>query len=265
MQTLKTISKFAIPCSSLVNLRITALLLCVLSGWSISLSAQDPLLSEANRARLQELIDSPNRPEALKARNQYRNPLPALDFFDVRPELTVVEIWPGGQGGWYRSILEPYISGTGTYLPVRSNSDFPAPLQDVADNSADRVLVFRAHGFMIYEHPAQDYFDAIYRMLKPGGIFGIVDHRGDESVPQDPAGESGYVNQSHVLMLARNAGFELVAESEINANPKDVKGHPEGVYSLPPTLRGSRLNRRLRAQMREIGESDRMTLKFIKR
>ena len=118
---------------------------------------------------------------------------------------------------------------------------------------------------MIYQPPAvQEYYNAIFAMLKPGGIFGIVDHRGDEAVPQDPEGENGYVNQSHVELLAKNAGFELVAESDINANPLDTKDHPDGVYSLPPTLRGSILNRGLRTRMREIGESDRMTLKFVK-
>ena len=227
--------------------------------------AQETLLSQANRARLQELIDSPYRSEDARARNQFRNPMPTLDFFDVRPELTVVEIWPGGQCGWYRSILEPYITGNGTYIPVREASGFPNPVTDlVANNSADRVLVFRAHGFMIYEPPAQDYYHALFAMLKSGGIFGIVDHRGNEAVPQDPTGENGYVNQSHVIMLAENAGFQLLETAEINANPMDNKEHPDGVYSLPPTLRGSLINRRFRAEMVEIGESDRMTLKFVK-
>ena len=227
-------------------------------------SAQDPILSEQNLDRLQELIASNDRSADQRARNQYRHPLPTLDFFDVRPELTVVEIWPGGQGGWYRSILEPYISATGTYIPLRESSNFPAVVDAVPANSADRVLVFRAHGFMIYEQPVQEYYNAIYEMLKPGGIFGIVDHRGNESIPQDPKGINGYVNQSHVIMLAQNAGFTLVAQAEINANPADTKDYPDGVYSLPPTLRGSLLNRRFRARMGEIGESDRMTLKFRK-
>lgn len=229
-----------------------------------TLTAQQSFYDNDTRTQLQGLIDSPNRSEEARARNQYRHPLETLEFFEVSPELTVVEIWPGGQGGWYRSILEPFIEGKGTYIPVRDDSAFPEPVDQVPNNSADRVLVFRAHGFMIYEPPAQDYYHAIFAMLKPGGIFGIVDHRGDEAVPQDPEGENGYVNQSHVIQLAENAGFELLAEAEINANPLDNKSHPEGVYSLPPTLRGSLLNRSLRAEMREIGESDRMTLKFVK-
>lgn len=244
---------------------ITLLIACCFSLLGSLSIAQETLLSQSNRAQLQELIDSPNRSEDARVRNQFRNPLPTLDFFDVRPELTVVEIWPGGQGGWYRSILEPYITGNGTYVPVREASGFPEPVTDlVANNSADRVLVFRAHGFMIYEPAAQDYYHALFAMLKPGGIFGIVDHRGDEAVPQDPAGENGYVNQSHVIMLAENAGFELLGRAEINANSMDNKDHPDGVYSLPPTLRGSLINRRFRAEMVEIGESDRMTLKFVK-
>ncbi len=239
------------------------LTLCVGLGTGQVL-AQEQYLSDENRARLQDLIDSPERSEDLRDRNKYRHPLETLDFFEVRPDLTVVEIWPGGQGGWYRSILEPYLVDAGTYIPVHGNSDFPDSLPQVPPDSADRVLVFRAHGFMIYDRPAREYFEALYRMLKPGGIFGIVDHRGDESVPQDPEGKNGYVNQSHVIMLAENAGFELIDQAEINANPADTKDYPDGVYSLPPTLRGSLFNRDLRKRMLEIGESDRMTLKFTK-
>ncbi len=240
---------------------ISALLL----GIAPNLFAQTQLLDEQFRVELQTLIDSPNRSEEARARNQFRNPLETLDFFDVRPALTVVEIWPGGQGGWYRSILEPYLAGRGNYLPVLSNSEFPNPVANVPPGSADRVLVFRAHGFIIYDPPIQDNYAAIYTMLKPGGIFGIVDHRGDETVPQDPTGENGYINQSYVIELAENAGFELLDQAEINGNPLDNKDHADGVYSLPPTLRGSTFNRRARARYREIGESDRMTLKFIKR
>lgn len=221
-------------------------------------------LSDSELTSLKTLIDSEDRSERLRARNKYRNPFETLKFFDVKSDQTVVEIWPGGQGGWYRSILEPYLAESGNYIPVRSRDAFPKPVSKAPDNAADRVLVFRAHGFMIYDKPAQQYFDAIYKMLKPGGIFGIVDHRGDEAVPQDPKGVSGYVNQSHVLMLAKNAGFELLESSEINANPADTKDYPSGLYSLPPSLRGSSSDKELRQKVLKIGESDRMTLKFVK-
>lgn len=160
--------------------------------------------------------------------------------------------------------MDPYLADDGTYIPVRSNSDFPKATEIVKDNSADRVLVFRAHGFMIYNNPAQEYFDAIFNMLKPGGVFGIVDHRGDESIPQDPKGKNGYVNQSHVLILAKKAGFQLIDSAEINANPKDTKDYPNGLYSLPPSLKGSTFDSSLSQKVLAIGESDRMTLKFVK-
>ncbi len=235
----------------------------------LTLSAATPQaayaeLSSSELDSLESLINSDARSEKARARNKYRNPLKTLAFFDVKSDQTVIEIWPGGQGGWYRSILEPYLAENGNYIPVRSNDAFPSAIEKAPDNSADRVLVFRAHGFMIYDKPAQQYFDALYKMLKPGGIFGIVDHRGDESVPQDPEGANGYVNQSHVLMLAKNAGFELLKSAEINANPADTKDYPNGLYSLPPSLRGSTFNAKLRAKVLAIGESDRMTLKFVK-
>jgi predicted methyltransferase len=221
-------------------------------------------LTESELTSLKTLIDSDHRSEKARARNKYRHPFETLEFFDVKSNQTVVEIWPGGQGGWYRSILEPYLAQSGNYIAVRSKDSFPRPVSKVPDNTADRVLVFRAHGFMIYDKPAQQYFDAIYKMLKPGGVFGIVDHRGDEGVPQDPKGVSGYVNQSHVLMLAKNAGFKLLASAEINANSADTKDYPRGLYSLPPSLKGSTFNQELREKVLKIGESDRMTLQFFK-
>jgi len=244
---------------------IASLLLATLvNSVTVAGSNSDTTLSVEEKNRLKELIDSNSRPTKLKVRNKYRNPFETLSFFNVKSDQTVVEIWPGGQGGWYRSILQPYLASHGHYIPVRSNSAFPAPLDDFDDGSADHVLVFRAHGFMIYQHPAQTYFHAIFNMLKPGGSFGIVDHRGNESIAQDPEGKNGYVNQSHVIKLATQAGFDLVASSEINANPKDTKDYPNGLYSLPPSLKGSTFNAELRRKVLEIGESDRMTLKFIK-
>jgi predicted methyltransferase len=219
---------------------------------------------QSTQQALFEIIESDSRPDKQRRRDQYRHPLATLSFFGIEPTMTVVEIWPGGQGGFYRRILSPFLDKSGLYIPLVSSKTYPAGIEPVEPNSADMVLVFRAHGFMIYDHPAQDYFDAIFKMLKPGGTFGIVEHRGDEQVPQDPKGESGYVNQSHVLKLARNAGFKLIASTELNANPKDTKDHPDGLYSLPPTLRGSTFDQSARKTFLDIGESDRMTLKFQK-
>lgn len=243
---------------------ISVMLISLASATMALAAHHESRLSDADQVALKILISSESRSVKARARNQYRHPFATLNFFDLRSDLRVVEIWPGGQGGWYRSILEPYLADNGDYIPVRSKDDFPAPMEKVTDNSADRVLVFRAHGFMIYEHPAQDYFDAIFKMLKPGGVFGIVDHRGDEAVTQDPEAKNGYVNQSHVRLLAKRAGFEFLAESEINANNKDTKNYPNGLYSLPPSLKGSSFDKELRQRVLSIGESDRMTLKFHK-
>lgn len=215
--------------------------------------------------RLQTLIDSDTRSVEARARNQYRHPFETLQFFGLQAEQTVVEIWPGGRNGWYRSILQPFFADqSGRYIAVMSNSSFPDQVTAVADGTADMVLVFRAHGFLIYDQALDKYYAELYRMLKPGGVFGIVDHRELESRLQDPKSENGYVQQSYVINLAEKAGFELVATAEINANPLDTKDYPDGLYSLPPTLRGSLLNRALRRKVLEIGESDRMTLKFMK-
>lgn len=216
-------------------------------------------------AKLHALIESDERPDSYKERDRYRHPLETLTFFGIDPAMTVIEIWPGGQGGFYRRILAPMIDeGGGRYVPVTDDSGFPDTVAGVPYGEADMVLVFRAHGFMIYEHDAQVYVDALYKMLKPGGVFGIVDHAGDESVPQDPEGENGYVNESHFLALAEKAGFVLVESSDINRNPNDSKDHPRGVYSLPPTLAGSLPLTEARRKFLAIGESDRFTLKFKK-
>lgn len=216
-------------------------------------------------ARIAELMASENRSEDHRARDKFRHPLQTLSFFGLEPELTVVEIWPGGQGSWYRGIIEPLVeAGGGSYVALTRNRDFLMNEDHVPYGQADMVLVFRAHGFMVYEKPVQNYVDALFAMLKPGGILGIVDHAGDEAIPQDPEGDNGYVNESHFKMMAEKAGFVLLAESDINRNPADTKDHPEGVWSLPPRLKGHSAGSDERQFYLNIGESDRFTLKFYK-
>ncbi len=237
----------------------------LLTWLAVSAAAVEHLTSSAEtRVALEALIAGDDRPDRHKARDQYRHPFETLTFFGLDPEMTVVEIWPGGQGGWYRRILEPLIAGKGTYVPLTERTDFPDEVEDVPYGEVDLVLVFRAHGFMIYNDPAQEHVDALYKMLKPSGIFGIVDHAGDENIPQDPKGMNGYVNESHFFMLAKRAGFCLLAVNEVNRNPKDTRDHPNGVYSLMPSLWGSRSSEEEEAEWRAIGESDRFTHKYYK-
>ncbi|MEM9494515.1 MAG: methyltransferase [Pseudomonadota bacterium] len=232
---------------------------------SPAFAANDERSSEATQERIAALVASDKRPAKHKARDQYRRPLKTLTFCGIEPDMTVVEIWPGGQGGWYRRIVEPLIEdGGGRYVPVTSRSAFPDSVDGVPYGEADMVLVFRAHGFMIYDAPAQQHVNALYDMLKPGGVLCIVDHAGDEAVPQDLDGENGYVNESHFFALAKRAGFNLIAASDHNRNSKDTKDHPRGVWSLPPTLSRSVPGTPQRKKFIDIGESDRFTHKYYR-
>ncbi len=218
--------------------------------------ADRPEATAETRAKLQILIESPDRPSHHVARDKYRHPLETLSFMGISPTETVVEIFPGGQGGWYRRIIEPLIEdGGGQYFPVAGRSGWPrSPASDVPYANVDMVFVFRVHGFLIYGAPAEDHVADIFRMLKPGGYMGIVDHAESEAVEQDPVSQNGYVKESYFRAMAERAGFELVRTSDANRNPADTKDHPMGVYSLPPSLRGPNKDAH-----RLIGESDRFT------
>ena len=212
-------------------------------------------------------------------------------FFGVRPTDTVVEIWPSG--GWYTEILAPYLGDHGAYYATamgdRGHNRLRAlaaahpdlygrirygtfPVFDgagggVPDGTADVVLTFRnVHNWRMGEgRDDRDYsleaFRQMYAMLKPGGTLGVVDHRLPESASEERERSSGYMKVSTIRRLAEQAGFRFVAASEVNANPRDTADYPQGVWTLPPTLT-------LRDQDRDrylaIGESDRMTLRFVK-
>jgi predicted methyltransferase len=244
--------------------------------------------TQASYAALSAAIAAPHRTPANVARDPHRHPLETLSFFGVEPNDTVVEIWPGG--GWYTEILAPYLAqGGGTYYaatpvgrgterfqtfiganPLYSNvrvANFPilgaAGGNPVPAGSADVVLTFRnVHNWMMGETPfAEDAFRQLYAMLKPGGTLGVVDHRLPESADSARERTSGYLKVSTVRRLAESAGFRFVGASEVNANPRDTADHANGVWSLPPTFRGGDVDRE---KYLAIGESDRMTLKFVK-
>jgi predicted methyltransferase len=242
-------------------------------------AAQD---DNSTAAALQAAITGPQRSEGNKARDQYRHPLQTLTFFGIKPDMTVVEIWPGS--GWYTEILAPLLKDRGKlYEAVGGGAGAKAfeeklkanpavygkvivtVLQPPAETAiapagtADMVLTFRNVHDWLPRGNAADYFKAFYRALKPGGILGITDHRANPSQPQDPNARNGYVRQDYMIELAERAGFKLAGTSEINANPKDPRNQP--VWDLPPTLR---MGQKDRAKYVAIGESDRMTLKFIK-
>ncbi len=269
-----------------------AALLGLLALLSIQREQQDMLNVKQIRTQLKPFIDAEHRSTENRARDRYRHPLATLTWLGVAADMTVVEIWPGG--GWYSEILAPYLRAQGKYYAAgfERDSDIPfyrinaqklqdkfaaspdiydratitelRPLQraDIAPpGSADRVLTFRnVHNWMKAGY-ADAVFDAMYTALKPGGVLGVVEHRGDPGKPQDPQALSGYVTEAAVIEMAEAAGFEFVASAEINANPADTRDHPEGVWSLPPSLRQQEVDRE---KYLAIGESDRMTLKFRK-
>ncbi len=241
---------------------------------------------------LEAILAGQQRSAENKARDQYRHPLETLKFFDIRSYMTVVEIWPGG--GWYTEILAPLLKDEGEFyaahfsanstVPYFKNSlkkfkqktdalpdiygkmrltvlQPPQKLEIAPAGSADRILTFRnVHNWM-KSGQAQTVFKAMFKALRQGGLLGVVEHRSPTHTKQDPQAVSGYVREDYVIKLAEQAGFKLLDKSEINANPKDIAKHPKGVWTLPPSLR---LKEKDRAKYLSIGESDRMTLKFIK-
>ncbi|WP_326913819.1 class I SAM-dependent methyltransferase [Sphingopyxis chilensis] len=232
-------------------------------------------------------VAAPTRTPANTARDPFRHPAETLAFFGVKPGDTVVELWPGG--GWYTEILAPlaksgggtlYVAApwerglnrikekqaadAGTYGALKL-AEFPATGAGtkVPDGSADVVLTFRnVHNWRFGgADKTTDAFKQIFAMLKPGGTLGVVEHRLDESDDSAKEEKSGYMKKSSIVAFAEAAGFKLAGESEINANPKDTKDYAKGVWTLPPSLTEGETDR---AKYVAIGESDRMTLKFVK-
>ena len=250
-------------------------------------AAQDDHAVPSVQEALTAAIADPRRKNDNRARDRYRHPLETLSFFGVRPDHTVVEIWPGA--GWYAEILAPLVRDKGVYYGatqppgkyreateklvaadparfdrVRLTLLEPGKPSEIAPpGTADVVLTFRnVHNLLMAgDAVAATAFADFYRALKPGGVLGIVDHRLPEG--SDPALEktSGYVKRSTILRLAEAAGFRLAGESAANANPRDSADWPKGVWTLPPALRQGDVDR---AKYVAIGESDRMTMKFVK-
>lgn len=246
---------------------------------------------EAAATALDGVLAGSQRTAADRSRDPYRHPKATLLFFGIRTNTRVLQVWP--ESGWYTKILAPLVRAKGRYFAAviapdpgsrflqarRTDYDrllasrpdlyggvkvltFPLDGNDVVPaGSVDMVLSFRdLHEWMALGD-AQQALATIYRALTRGGVFGVVDNRGDPAVPQDPRAKNGYVRQDYAIHLIEAAGFRLVATSELNANPKDTKNYPAGVWTLPPDYRLGNIDR---AKYEAIGESDRFTLKFVK-
>ena len=241
---------------------------------------------------LQQILEGQHRSPQSIARNGSRHPFETLGFFGLRRSMTLIEIGPSG--GWYTEILAPYMRDHGHYYgahfsPNTTNSfqrrnleEFEAklsanpslygravirhlqPPNETAigpEGGADIALTFRnVHNWMS-RGLEQEFFDAFFENLKPGGILGVVEHRAPDTAVRQEMIDTGYVSEAYVKQIAESAGFDFIASSEINANQKDTKDHPEGVWTLPPNFRAGEVDQDKYAA---IGESDRMTLKFRK-
>ena len=231
------------------------------------------------------------RPEESRTRDRSRHPKETLLFFGIRPEMSVLEVWP--EPGWYTEVIAPLLRDKGKYYAAVIAADpeskyitqrlekyrqkladrpdlydhvavvsFPADGGDaVPPASVDMVVTFRnIHNWMSRGTTAQA-FATMYRALRPGGVLGVVEHRGNPAVAQDPKAKSGYVNEDYAIKLIEAQGFRLVAKSQVNANPRDTKDYEQGVWTLPPTYR---LGDKDHDKYAAIGESDRFTLRFVK-
>jgi predicted methyltransferase len=233
----------------------------------------------AKDAALAKAVAAEHRSENFEARDKYRHPQEVLEFAGLRPDMTVVEVAPGG--GYWTEILAPYLHDQGTYytaVSARGMDDWRKKLESDAATygnvkvtefgdqiapagSADLVLTFRnVHNWMA-RGSADDAFKAFYDALKPGGVLLVEEHRARTDEAQDPKAKSGYVREDYTIALAEKAGFKLLGKSELLANPKDTKDWPRGVWTLPPTLA---LGDQDREKYAAIGEADNFLLKFEK-
>ena len=275
-----------------INIFLCSMLFCVST---VHAETIDQLIDKA--------VAGKHRDPAFVARDQYRHPGETLKFFGLEPDMTVVEITPGK--GWYTEILAPVLRNDGILyaagfaMTAKSTPDWQKEMQiefanklmqhpDVYDHvvvtelappermtiappgTADMILTFRNVHNWIKAGNIQAMFEIFYRTLKPGGVLGIVEHRAPVNTPVDQMIKSGYVTEEFVIQMAEAIGFKFEESSEINANSADTKDHPEGVWTLPPTLRlcgkldnGASKDECIK-KYTAIGESDRMTLRFRK-
>lgn len=271
--------------------RLLLLAGAAVAGGILLLALRTSAIADDAADKLDRLIAGPQRTEQNRVRDPYRHPRETLTFFGLRDDMTVVEIWPGG-AGWWTEILAPYLADHGRLyeaLPDPASSGearngdaaFAAKMagaptlygkvivstldtgnDEIAPaGTADLVMTFRNLHDWVPRGTAEAELRAMYRALKPGGILGIEDHRAANDRPQDPEAKSGYLREDYTIALVERVGFKFVAESEVNANPKDTKDYSAGVWTLPPTLR---LKDQDRDKYLAIGESDRFTMKFMK-
>lgn len=281
-----------------MGIRMAGRFLCIAAGavfFSISMAnaSDGGMMSAADETRLEKVLASSHRGENNAVRDMYRHPFEVLKLFRLRGDIAVMEIWPAG--GWWTEVLAPFLSESGRYVAAhfpqeggpayfsRSLNSFKEKLSSDSKNygnvevtalnpgtgettpaepgSIDLALTFRNIHNWMSQDTTSAMISAIHTSLKPGGYLGVVEHRASANSPQDPNAKSGYVREDYAIDVIEKAGFKLVAKSEINANPKDTKDYPGGVWTLPPSFGAGDKDR---SKYAAIGESDRFTLLFQK-
>lgn len=266
-------------------------LYCAVAVYSAQTSASQP------GKNIEEILNGDHRSVEHKARDNFRHPADVIKFFNIKPSSTVLEVWPGN--GWYSEILAPYLKDNGQLVAAtfglnNQNSDdkrlafwskialeyrekmsdqalygtvlfteFEPPEQiDIAEvDSIDIAIIVRTLHIWDEVGQMQQGLESVHKALKPGGILGVIQHRSTQFSDFSSSAPEGYLAENYVIKAAENAGFKLVETSEINSNDADTKDYPKGVYTLPPTLAMGALDQ---DKYLAIGESDRMTLKFVK-
>jgi len=266
----------------------------MLAAPAMAIKPAGPNAQVAITPAVQKAVQDSRRDPANVKRDAHRHPAQTLSFFGVAPGQTVIEVTPGS--GWYSEILAPLLHDKGQYVAAvvdpmavaeGRGRDYQQRSRDGLDkkfagnaavfgksrvvaydpkapvfgpaSSADVVLTFRNVHNWRSSGQAEGMFKGFFSVLKPGGVLGVVEHRAKADVPADD--KTGYVGQQQVIAMAKAAGFELAGSSEINTNPRDTKDYPNGVWTLPPTNQHDAADE---AKYQAIGESDRMTLRFVK-
>jgi predicted methyltransferase len=257
---------------------------------SMASSASVTETSGADLAKLKAVVNGDQRSAENKARDKYRHPVETLAFFGIRPNMTVVELWPFG--GWYTEIIAPYVKDKGTYYAAamdptstgREATEYNGELKKLLeahpdlygkvkwsvlakgkynlapDGSADLVVTFRNIHNWVWSGDEKEVFAAAFRALKPGGVLGVEEHRASDPKAKPGRGQA-YVGEDYAISLIESVGFKLAGRSNINNNPKDTKDYPKGVWTLPPSFAMGDTDH---AKYAAIGESDRFTLRFVK-
>ncbi len=264
-----------------------------LAAVALAAALAAPAFADTPEAALRAAVASPERAEADRARDSQRHPVETLLFFGIEPGMRVLELWPGR--GWYTEILGPLLKEHGQLSVTNADPNGPqeqyafkmareyaawlaanearigkvntivvAPPEQIAlgaANSFDLVVTFRNNHTWLNGGYHDAVYREVFRVLKPGGVLGVVQHRAPEGADVAVTKKQGYVPETTVIAAAEAAGFVLAARSEVNANPRDTKDYPKGVWTLPPNYAEGETER---AKYAAIGESDRMTLRFVK-